>query len=406
MQIDFSKNADRIFNPLFNTLRKANTRFVVNYGGSGSGKSFTQTQYEIIRCLMATEKLLVIRKYGTTLKDSVVALFLSILNRWELGELFEENKTDKTITFKSGSQILFKGLDDPEKIKSIANITRVWVEEANELTWQEFNQLNLRLRGAEGLQISITFNPVDEEHWIKKHFFDNPKIAKYTTVIRTTYKDNKFIDDAYKDQLEAYKDIDENYYRVYALGEWGGIQEGRIFKLWDIIPQFPETDKAWYGLDFGFSVDPTAIVRVHLSGDTLYIDEICYQKGMVTSEVANYLKSEGYAGEPVICDSAEPKSIQDLRFYGINATAAHKPSGSINAGIDFIKRHRVLVTARSRNIINENRFYQWKQDKQGNFINQPRDAFNHAIDAIRYAVSLYLYQISQDTSPFQEYNEL
>jgi phage terminase large subunit len=355
---------------------------------------------------MATEKLLVIRKYGTTLKDSVVALFLSILSQWELSELFEENKTDKTITFKTGSQILFKGLDDPEKIKSIANITRVWVEEANELTWQEFNQLNLRLRGAEGLQISITFNPVDEEHWIKKHFFDNPKIAKYTTVIRTTYKDNKFIDDAYKEQLEAYKEIDENYYRVYALGEWGGIQEGRIFKLWDIIPQFPDTDKAWFGLDFGFSVDPTAIVRVHLTGDTLYIDEVCYQKGMVTSEVSNYLKSEGYAGEPVICDSAEPKSIQDLRFYGINATAAHKPAGSINAGIDFIKRHRVLVTARSRNIINENRFYQWKQDKQGNFINQPRDAFNHAIDAIRYAVSLYLYQITQDTSPFQEYNEL
>lgn len=406
MQINFRHNADKIFNPLFGEIRKAKTRFVVNYGGSGSGKSYTQTQYEIIRCLSGVEKLLVIRKYGTTLKDSVVALFLSILTKWKLTDLYDENKTDKTITFQNGSQILFKGLDDPEKIKSIAGITRVWVEEANELTWAEFNQLNLRLRGRDDLQITITFNPIDEEHWIKKHFFDNPKISQYTTVIRTTYKDNKFIDDAYKEQLEAYKDIDENYYRVYALGEWGGIQEGRIFKIWDTVPEFPNTDKAWYGLDFGFSVDPTAIVRVHLSGSDLYVDEICYQKGMVTSEIANYLKSEGYAGEPVICDSAEPKSIQDLRYYGINAIAAHKPPGSINAGIDFLKRNRVMLTARSKNIQAENRFYQWKQDKQGNFINQPRDAFNHAIDAIRYAVSLYLYQIQSETSLFVQYTEL
>ena len=190
------------------------------------------------------------------------------------------------------------------------------------------------------------------------------------------------------------------------MGEWGGIQEGRIFKIWDTVPEFPNTDKAWYGLDFGFSVDPTAIVRVHLSGSDLYVDEICYQKGMVTSEIANYLKSEGYAGEPVICDSAEPKSIQDLRYYGINAIAAHKPPGSINAGIDFLKRNRVMLTARSKNIQAENRFYQWKQDKQGNFINQPRDAFNHAIDAIRYAVSLYLYQIQSETSLFVQYTEL
>ncbi len=406
MEFNFAHNYDKIFNPLFGELRKAESRFVINYGGSGSGKSYSQTQHEIIKCFSSRQKLLVVRKYATSLRDSVVALFLDVLKKWELDGYYSENKTDRTITFINGSQILFKGLDDPEKIKSISGITRVWIEEANELSLPEFNQLNLRLRGADDLQITLTFNPIDEEHWIKKHFFDNTKIANFTSVIRTTYKDNKFIDSAYIEQLEAYKEIDENYYKIYALGEWGGIQEGRIFKIWETIPEFPHTDKAWYGLDFGFSIDPTAIVRVHLDGDNLYVDEVCYQKGLVTSDVANIMKQEGYTSEVVVCDSAEPKSIQDLQYYGIHAISADKRPGSINAGIDFLKRHKVYVTARSHNIIKENMFYQWRTDKNGAFINQPKDVFNHAIDAIRYAVSLYLFAQQKDQSIFIDYEQI
>lgn len=406
MKLDFSKYGNQLFNPLYTKLQKADSRFIVSYGGAGSGKSFTQTQHEIIKALSRKEKILVVRKYASTLKDSVVALFLSILDDWQLSKLYSENKTDKTITFVNGSTILFKGLDDPEKIKSIAGITRVWVEEANELTWAEFNQLNLRLRGADGLQITITFNPIDESHWIKKHFFDNDTIREKTTIIRTTYKDNKFIDKEYCEQLESYAKIDENYHRIYALGEWGSISEARIFKPWQVIPYFPEFDGFLYGLDFGFSNDPTSIVKVLIRNGEIYLDEILYQKGLVTSEIANVLKSSGYSGEPIICDSAEPKSIQDLRYYGINAHPADKRPGSINAGIDFIRRHKVYVTARSKNIQNENRFYQWKQDREGNFINQPRDAFNHAIDAARYACSINIYQELSTASPFIEYEQI
>jgi len=147
MEFNFAHNYDKIFNPLFGELRKAESRFVINYGGSGSGKSYSQTQHEIIKCFSSRQKLLVVRKYATSLRDSVVALFLDVMKKWELDGYYSENKTDRTITFINGSQILFKGLDDPEKIKSISGITRVWIEEANELSLPEFNQLNLRLRG-------------------------------------------------------------------------------------------------------------------------------------------------------------------------------------------------------------------------------------------------------------------
>jgi len=388
MLIDFSKHQEDLFNPLIGKLQNASSRFVVSYGGAGSSKSFSQTQYEIIRCLQKKEKLLVIRKVGTTLKDSVIALFKSILDGWGLTPYYEENKATQFITFANGSQILFKGMDDPEKIKSIAGITRIWIEEASELAHSDFNQLNLRLRGRDDLQMTITFNPIDEEHWIKKHFFDTPEIREKTTIIKTTYLNNKFIDEEYKKVLESYKHIDKNYYKIYALGDWGGITDGRVFPIWEQIDNFPDIDGCWYALDFGFSNDPTAIVKTLKGHGRIYFDEFMYQTGLINSEIADYFHSNGYNGEIVICDSAEPKSIEELQRYGINAIGADKKPGSIMAGIDFLKRHKILVTKKSSNLIKENRYYQWMQDKNGKFINKPKDWMNHAIDACRYAYSL------------------
>lgn len=398
MLIDFTKHQHEIFNPeTLKKLQNAKTRFVVNYGGSGSGKSYTQTQYEIIRCLQRREKLLVIRKVSTTLKDSVISLFTSILNGWGLQDYYIENKSTQFIKFLNGSEILFKGMDDPEKIKSIAGITRIWVEEASELLQQDFQQLNLRLRGRDGLQITITFNPIYEEHWIKGYFFDNPTVRDRATIIKTTYKDNKFIDDDYKAELESYKSIDENYYKIYTLGDWGGITQGRIFPVWEQIERFPVLDGFWYGLDFGYSNDPTAIVKTIKWRDRIYFEEVLYRTGLTNPDIASFLISEGYDGEPVICDSAEPKSIQELRDNGINAIPADKGKGSILAGIDYLKSKKVLVTEKSLNLIKENRYYQWKQTKDGKFINQPKDWMNHMKDACRYAYSLGDFAENQPT---------
>jgi phage terminase large subunit len=400
MLIDLNKHKDDIFNPLMRKLQAADKRFVISYGGAGSSKSYTQTQHEIVRCLERKEKLLVIRKVASTLKDSVVSLFNTILSDWGLSDLCTEHIQPPYIEFENGSQILFKGLDDPEKIKSIAGITRIWIEEASELTKDDFNQLNLRLRGSNNLQMILTFNPIDEDHWLKKHFFDTPTVRERTDIIKTTYLDNNFIDDAYKDVLESYKDIDKLYYQIYALGEWGSLTEGRVFPIWQVVDVFPERSGYWYGLDFGFSNDPTAIVKTMHWNERIYLDEVCYQTGLTNGDIADLMRSEGYSGEIVICDSAEPKSIEELRRLGINAIGADKGKGSIMAGIDYLKRQKILVSARSKNIQKENRFYQWMQDKNGKYLQQPKDFMNHQIDAIRYAYSLGDIGAVKDEDPF------
>lgn len=389
MNLTFDSN---IFNPLLWKLNKANTRYVISYGGAGSSKSYTQTQLEIINALQHKEKLLVIRKVNATLKDSVIALFKSILNDWNLNSFYSENKTDQTIDFTNGSQILFKGLDDPEKIKSIAGITRVWVEEATELAQTDFQQLNLRLRGRDDLQITLTFNPIDEEHWIKSFFFDNPATRDKTTIIKTTYLDNKFIDDTYKEVLESYKEIDKNYYKIYALGEFGGITEGRIYPAWQTVDNFPAIPH-WYGLDFGYTNDPTAIVKTATANERTYFQEMCYQTELTNPEIAKLLIESGYNGEVVFCDSAEPKSIEELIRCGINAMPANKGQGSIMAGIDKLRAMKCIICGYSPNLERENKYYQWKelppnrQTPNKRFDNTPKDWMNHLMDACRYAHS-------------------
>lgn len=380
-----------VFNPLFFKLQKADTRFVINYGGSGSGKSYTQTQHETIKALQEKETILITRKYASTLKHSVIALFRQILSDWNLCDLYNENKSDQVITFPhNGSQLIFKGLDDTEKIKSIAGITRIWMEEMNEFSQDDFNQLNLRLRGRDRLQLTGTFNPIDENHWLKKTFFDSDQYSNQTTIIKTTYQDNRFIDEIYKQELERYKTIDPNYHRIYARGEWGIIDEARIFQTWPFA-DYPEQTLTIWGLDFGYNHDPTAIVRTTMNRMNIYADEICYQTGLSASDISRIIKQEGYHNEVVVCDSSWPMSIDELKKMGIKAIPAHKPQGSINSGIDFLKRHTVYISPRSRNIEKENLHYKWKKDKNGNYLPIPEDSHNHAIDAIRYSFSLGLH---------------
>lgn len=208
-------------NRLYKRILDSDERFIVNYGGAGSGKSHTQTQVEITKALQSKEKILVIRKVSNTLNDSVVSLFMRFLKKLP-GTTY--NKTEKHLTLPNGSEILFKGLDDPERIKSIAGITRVWIEEATELLVEDFRQLNLRLRGAENLQMSLTFNPISIKHWLHDEFFENER--EDSKIFKTTYKDNKYIDDAYIDQLMQLKELDENLYRVYVLGDFGIVRTG------------------------------------------------------------------------------------------------------------------------------------------------------------------------------------
>ena len=238
----------RNFNPLFfqmwNDDAGEHKRFIVSYGGAGSGKSFSITQREVLKCLAKKEKLLVIRKVQATLNDSCVDLFKTVLDDWEIP--YNINITDKKITLDNGSVIMFKGLDNPEKIKSISNVSRIWIEEVTELDQVDFDQLNTRLRGshAKGGTITMSFNPVSELHWVKKVFFDTERDD--VRIYHSTYKDNKFLDEEYGKQLEFYKVVDFNHYRVYALGEFGIVQSGNECYRFDVVKNEKETAKAEY----------------------------------------------------------------------------------------------------------------------------------------------------------------
>lgn len=262
-------NPDIYFAPVFYEIQKAKTRFVINYGGTGSGKSFAAAQNEILLSAQKTINTLVIRKVGSTLRDSVIPSFKNRIAEFDLWEIFDYNKTEREITCtQTGSVIKFRGLDDPEKMKSFEGLTRVMIEEASELDFEDYLELNRRVRGLPNIQIVINFNPIHEEHWLKKHFFDGnlPK----TTIIKSTYLANPFLSDEDREQIEWLKQYNYNQYRIYALGEWGLTENGnpwlfafnRDKHVYDNIPFLPTYP---VHLSFDFNRQPVSCLAIQMS---------------------------------------------------------------------------------------------------------------------------------------------
>lgn len=224
VNVEISK---KVFNPIYLPLLDSEKRFQIFYGGAGSGKSYFVAQKLIYKLLsLDMMNVLVVRKTGDTNRHSTFALLCQVISAWNLDAAFSIRKTDMTITCLNGNSVIFKGLDDREKLKSITFpkgvMTHIWIEEASEIEEADFNQLNVRLRGGrEKKQILLSFNPVSVTHWLKSRFFDRKN--GNVEILHTTYKDNGFIDEAYKQELEAFKESDEYYYSVYCLGQWGVI---------------------------------------------------------------------------------------------------------------------------------------------------------------------------------------
>lgn len=362
-------------------------RFNVIYGGSGSGKSHYIVQRAVFRLLdVMGYNLLVVRKFGVTNRFSTFALFRQVVSQWGLSELFQFNKSDLTITcLPTGNQVLFLGMDDPEKVKSItfANgiLSAIWCEEASELNEGDLMQLDLRLRGFAPVpfQITVSFNPISAYHWLKTYFFDTPQPS--ATILKTTYLDNRFIDAGYKARLDS---LTGTARQVYALGDWG-VTEGLVFKDFGQA-QIPDGARLYgYGCDFGFSSDPAAVVAVWQRGEEIYLDEIIYQTGLTNTDLSNLMKSNGIRTiDKIVADSAEPKSIEDLFRAGWNVHPAKKGPDSIRFGLDFMMSKKLFITPTSRNLLKEFYSYTWRQDKNGKWLPEPVDAFNHGIDAARY----------------------
>ena len=371
-------------------------RYEVYYGRAGSGKSVFITQKILCKACTSKRKVLIIRKYATTLKDSVFQLFIDQLKKWKIYKFCKVNMSTYTITLPNESVLLFKGLDDPEKIKSITDITDIWCEECSELSLDEFTQLDLRLRAQSGnLQIFVSFNPVSKQNFVYQKWFANGA-PDNTFVLHTTYKDNKFLPKEYIDALLEKQKSNPTYYKIYALGEFCTLDK-LVYYNWK-VEDFDHTQikgKLLVGLDFGYTNDPTALVASVMTDKKIYIFKEWVDTNKTNPQIAQVIKSLGFQKSTIICDSAEPKSIQELRQNGIYAAReSTKGPDSIIHGIQRLWEYEIIVHPSCTETITEFENYAWQKDKTtGEYINKPIDQFNHCMDALRYSLQCAGQQI-------------
>lgn len=396
MTIKLNIKPSKVFNRhIYDHLFDYDTFTEVHYGGASSGKSHGVFQKIVIKALKnwkKPRKILVLRKVGATVRDSVFADVQATLSYFGILNMCKVNMSAFRIELPNGAEFIFKGMDNPEKIKSIKGISDVVMEEASEFTLDDYTQLTLRLRDKahKQKQIYLMFNPVSKANWVYNAFF--VKKPKNTVVYQTTYKDNRFLDDVTRENIEELANRNEAYYKIYALGEFATLD-----KL-----VFPKYTKAllnkddlrhitsYFGLDYGFINDPSAFMHVKIDDDRkrLYVVEEYVKKGLTNDKIAESITALGYAKEPIRADSAEKKSNQELRNLGIGRVIdVKKGAGSVMQGIQYLLQYEWIVDERCVKTIEELENYTWKKDKATNeYINEPVDSYNHCLDAIRYAI--------------------
>jgi phage terminase large subunit len=370
-------------------LRPVEERFVIPWGGAGAGKSYSVAQHVVYSCVVeGGHKWLVARKVGSTLRHSVVALILHIFDEWGLTGLYSYNKADSAIVFYNGSIILFTGLDDVGKLKSIQGITGIWFEEADEGTIDDVTQLNLRLRGQSAVKkrFYLTFNPVSVLHWLKAEFFDKPTHNART--IHATYRDNPYLDDEYRQELES---MDDPYYAaVYREGKWGVL--GNVVFTNIIVDDFDyqpeEFENVCYGMDFGFA-HASAIECIGFKDGEIYSFDELWGKGWTNQEFIAYAQEKFGAklkNMQFTADSAEPDRIKEWNQAGVWVRSAQKGTGSVKFGVDFLSRNTWHIhRSKCPNLAREVSSFKRREDRDGNAIDSFVELNDDAIAASRYA---------------------
>jgi len=405
VEVDIDK---AVFNPVYLPYLDEMARVQVYFGGSSSGKSVFLAQRDVLDLMKGGRNFLVCRQVGRTLRGSVVEEVKKVIREWGIGDLFDINKTDGTITCGNGYQIVFSGLDDVEKLKSITPakgvFTDVRIEEATECEKDAVKQILKRQRGGDASipkRLTLSFNPILQSHWIYEEYFKSVAWADDQTeyhadglsILKTTYKANKFLTPDDVADLES--ETDSYYYNVYTLGNWG-VLGNVIFKNWvtaDLedpddeyyLPESERTDRR-HGLDFGFSSDPAAAPFTHYdrSHKRIYVYAELYERGLTNDILAEALREP--LGEDLLkADSAEPKSIAELRLKGLKVDPVKKGKDSVLFGIQWLQQQTIVVDKRCIAMRNELSQYKWREDASGNAIKQPLDRNNHLIDALRYA---------------------
>lgn len=390
-------------NRVFKDPDRSRKRYIVMKGSAGSGKSVDTAQHYILRLMSDPGRnLLCVRKSDVTNRDSTFAELQGAIFRM-FGEQYKKywyiNSSDMRLEcIANHNQIFFRGVNDEkqrEKLKSIAvkrgKLTDVWIEEATELTQNDFEIIDDRLRGelpkGQFYQIRLTFNPVSSSHWIKKHFFDRADPDVFTH--HSTYKDNRFIDDAYYRRMERRKEVDPDGYRIYGLGEWGEVG-GLILTNYAVEDFDTSPDRFDYMVnsqDFGYN-HADCIGEVGFKDGELYLCREIYEFEKDTGELIELADKRGFNKSLTMwCDSAEPDRIKMWRKAGYKARGVKKEPNSVRAQIDYLKLHKIHIHPSCVNTIKEIQQWKWKKnDKTNEYLDEPVNFFDDAMAMLRYSI--------------------
>ena len=357
-------------------------RICILQGGTRSSKSYSAVQYLITKALEERNiTISIVRKSFPSLRISTLRDFRSILQSWDLWDETRWYASENTYTFDNGSMVEFLSVQDSERRKGTKR-DYLFIDEANELDYEDYFQLSIRT----STKIVLAYNPsFPTNHWIFSQVLTHPEAQRFIS----TYKDNPFLDDRIVDEIERLAQTSPSYYKIYGLGQ-EGIVEGLVFDNVQVIDRIEDDwELLGYGIDFGYSNDPTALVVMYKSPEGVVFDEIAYDKGLLSNQIANLIKGAygAYGKGEVIADSSDPRLIEEIFRMGVNIKPAIKGPDSILAGIDTMKQHKIFLTKKSENLVDEFYSYVYQKDKNGVTLNVPIDTNNHAIDACRYIAS-------------------
>ena len=358
---------------VFHKAYNSETRITCLQGGTRSSKSYSLAQLFLIKCFEGTGKTYTIcRKTLPALKGTAYRDFIEILKDLEIYS--EEFHNRSELSYRLNDNLIeFISVDQPQKIRGRKR-NYLWLNEANEFTYEDWQQLILRTTE----KIYLDYNPSDPYSWI----YDKVVVRDDCTFIKSTYKANPFLDEDTIAEIERLKDLDPEYWKVYGLGEIGSVTT-QIFRNFSLVDNM-QGKLIGYGLDFGFTNSPTALAEVRLLDDNLYIKELLYETRLTNLDLADRMRSLGVDGHAeIVGDSAEPKSIEEIYRKGFNIKPSNKGAG-IHLGIDIMRRYKLHITKDSLNAIKEFRSYKWVTDKNGQVLNTPVKVNDHLIDAVRY----------------------
>lgn len=391
--IKLNLNRNQFIPKFFPLLFDYSHRWEFWCGSAGSGKSYTICQRIIMRCCKEPIKVLVCRRYASTLRNSCFALFKEVLAKWHLTPYVKINESDFRIRFPNGAEIIMVGLDTEEKLLSLQNVSTIWVEEAYEVEQSKVEQLNLRMRGqADNQQIFLSWNPISKNSWLYKFTVEEPPAS--SIFIHSTYKDNPFLNAEYINALDEMEIRNPEKYRVYGRGEWGVDVEGLVIKNWraenfDPMALASTGLEHRAGLDLGW-IDKTAIVDTLYDKENhiIYVFNEFYKSGCQLDDIATAIEDMNLRKTKIAVDSAEPRSIQYFKSKGINAIGCAKGKDSVKLGIMFLQNHLIIVHPSCSNFIMElENFSYIKSKTTGEWTEDTTHEWSHAIDACRYAYS-------------------